>query len=70
MAIFFCSYDPDIIEASLGHRNADTIKCAYNRSTDCDQRVQLMGRWADLVDHFLWRKQPKIPVQTLGISQD
>jgi len=67
MAIFLSSYDPDIIEAALGHPTKHAIYRDHKRLSDCDQCVQLIEDWADLVDHFSWRQRPGNPGERLGI---
>ncbi|MCP4359759.1 MAG: site-specific integrase, partial [Chloroflexi bacterium] len=43
-------FDPDVIEAALAHQDKNVIRRTYNRSTYWDQRVNLMQKWADLMD--------------------
>lgn len=45
-------YEPDVIEAALGHQDANAIRRAYNRATYWPERVKLMQDWADLLDSF------------------
>lgn len=45
-------YDPDVIEAALGHQDEDEIRRAYNRAKYWPERVKLMQDWADLLDQF------------------
>ncbi len=45
-------FNPDVIEAILGHKNENTIRRAYNRATYWSERVALMQKWADLLDEF------------------
>ncbi|MDA8586640.1 tyrosine-type recombinase/integrase [Rhodobacteraceae bacterium] len=45
-------FDPEVIEAALAHQDKNEIRRAYNRATYFDQRVELMQKWADLVDEF------------------
>ncbi len=45
-------HDPDVIEAALAHQDKNVIRRTYNRSTYWEQRVELMQRWADLLDEF------------------
>jgi len=68
MAIFLSSYDPDTIEAALGHQNTRSMCHAYRRLTASDQRIQLMEHWADIVDQFSWQQRPSNPGETFGIS--
>lgn len=43
-------YNPDVIEAALGHQDEDEIRRAYNRAKYWPERVKLMQEWADLLD--------------------
>lgn len=43
-------YDPDVIEAALGHQDEDEIRRAYNRAKYWPERVKLMQDWAELLD--------------------
>jgi integrase len=43
-------FDPDVIEATLAHQDADQVRRAYNRATYWKKRVQLMQDWADILD--------------------
>jgi integrase len=45
-------FNPDVIEAALGHQQENSIRRAYNRATYWRERVELMQRWADMLDHF------------------
>lgn len=45
-------YDPDVIEAVLAHRDRNEIRRACNRSSNWEQRIELMQQWADLLDEF------------------
>lgn len=45
-------FDPDVIEAVLAHQDRNAIRRAYNRASYWDQRVELMQKWADLLDEF------------------
>jgi integrase len=45
-------YEPDVIEAALGHQDKNVIRRTYNRATYWKQRVELMQTWADMVDDF------------------
>ena len=49
-------FNPDVIEAALGHQNENEIRRAYNRAKYWKERVELMQKWADMLDHF--RTQP------------
>lgn len=42
----------DVIEAILGHQDKNTIRRTYNRATYWPERVELMQRWADMLDGF------------------
>jgi integrase len=43
-------YNPDVIEAALGHQDEDEIRRAYNRAKYWPERIKLMQEWADLPD--------------------
>jgi hypothetical protein len=45
-------FDPEVIELALAHEDEDEVRAAYNRSTLFPQRVELMQKWADLLDQF------------------
>jgi integrase len=45
-------FNPDVIEAALGHQQENLIRRAYNRATYWPERVALMQKWADMLDHF------------------
>jgi integrase len=45
-------FDPDVIEAVLAHQDKNAIRRAYNRASYWPQRVELMQKWADLLDEF------------------
>lgn len=45
-------FNPDVIEAALGHQQANSIRRAYNRAAYWKDRVELMQKWADMLDHF------------------
>lgn len=45
-------YNPDVIEAALGHQDEDEIRRAYNRAKYWTERVTLLQDWADLLDQF------------------
>jgi integrase len=45
-------FDPDVIEAVLGHQDENVVRRTYNRATYWPERVQLMQTWADLLDAF------------------
>lgn len=45
-------FDPDVIEAALAHRNEGKVRSIYNRGDYLRERVELMQKWADLLDDF------------------
>lgn len=45
-------YNPDVIEAALGHQDEDEIRRIYNRAKYWPERVELMNDWANLLDIF------------------
>jgi integrase len=45
-------FNPDVIEAALGHQDEDEIRRIYNRAKYWRERVKLMNDWADLLDAF------------------
>ncbi len=45
-------FNPDVIEAALGHQEENSIRRAYNRATYWRERVELMQKWADMLDRF------------------
>lgn len=45
-------FNPDVIEAALGHQSENEIRRAYNRATYWKERVALMQKWADMLDEF------------------
>jgi integrase len=45
-------FNPDVIEAALAHQDKNAIRRAYNRTTYWSERVQMMQRWADMLDEF------------------
>ncbi|MBX3498133.1 MAG: tyrosine-type recombinase/integrase [Alphaproteobacteria bacterium] len=45
-------FNPDVIEAALGHQDQNEIRRTYNRGRYWPQRVALMQAWADLLDEF------------------
>jgi len=58
MAILLGIFDPDVIEAALGHKDTNTMRHAYDQVTHQEQRVKLLQNWANLVEQFAWRKKP------------
>jgi integrase len=60
-------FDPDVIEAVLGHQDENAVRRAYNRATYWPERVQLMQTWADLLDEFREvRGQRAINIASIG----
>ncbi|MEQ1613687.1 MAG: integrase arm-type DNA-binding domain-containing protein [Hyphomicrobiaceae bacterium] len=45
-------YNPDVIEAVLGHQPMNAIRRTYNRAHYWPERVKLMQEWADMLDGF------------------
>ncbi len=45
-------FNPDVIEAALGHQQSDAVRRAYNRAKYWPERVKLLQAWADLLDEF------------------
>lgn len=45
-------FNPDVIEAALGHQSGNAVRRAYNRAIYWRERVELMQTWADMLDHF------------------
>jgi integrase len=45
-------FNPDVIEAALGHQQSDAVRRAYNRAKYWPERVKLLQAWADLLDQF------------------
>ena len=43
---------PDVIEAMLGHQHENVVRRAYNRASYWPERVELMQKWADMLDEF------------------
>lgn len=42
-------FRPDVIEASLAHREADRVRAAYNKAQFLAERVELLDAWANFV---------------------
>lgn len=40
-------FNPDIIEATLAHKDKNEVRRAYNRSTYLEQRKELMAWWGN-----------------------
>ncbi len=45
-------FDPDVIEAALGHRAGNALRRAYDRAIYRPERVALMQEWPDMLDAF------------------
>jgi integrase len=45
-------FNPDVIEAALGHQDQNSIRRAYNRAVYWPERIVLMQKWADMLDEF------------------
>ena len=45
-------FRPDVIEAVLGHQAENVVRRVYNRATYWPERVELMQKWADMLDGF------------------
>ena len=45
-------FNPDVIEAALGHQAENAVRRAYNRAIYWPERVALMQKWADMLDAF------------------
>ncbi len=45
-------FNPDVIEAALGHQDPNEIRRAYNRASYWNERAELLQKWADLLDEF------------------
>jgi integrase len=52
-------FRPDVIEAILGHQNENIVRRAYNRASYWPERVDLMQKWADMLDDFRALDAPK-----------
>lgn len=48
-------FNPDVIEAALGHQDKDAVRRTYNRAKYWQERVKLLQTWADLLDEFRQR---------------
>jgi integrase len=46
------AFNPDVIEAALGHQDDDEMRRIYNRAKYWIERVKLMNDWADLLEAF------------------
>jgi integrase len=54
-------FNPDVIEAALGHQSDNPVRRAYNRAIYWPERVALMQTWADMLDEFR-RLEPATPL--------
>lgn len=45
-------FNSDVIEAALAHQDEDKVRRAYNRAKYWPERVELLQKWADLLDDF------------------
>ena len=45
-------FNPDVIEAALGHQAENAVRRAYNRAIYWPERVAMMQKWADMLDAF------------------
>jgi integrase len=45
-------FRPDVIEAALGHHHENIVRRTYNRASYWPERVELMQKWADMLDGF------------------
>jgi integrase len=45
-------FNPDVIEAALAHQEADPVRRTYNRALYWPERIDLLQKWADLLDEF------------------
>jgi integrase len=52
-------FNPDVIEAALGHQAENAVRRAYNRAIYWPERVALMQKWADMLDDFRALDAPK-----------
>ena len=43
-------FNPDVIEAALGHQNENEMRRAYNRASHWKERVEMMQKWANMLD--------------------
>ena len=68
MGLFLGIYDPDIIEAALGHSDKTARHSVETRRAQKDQRFYLSEHWANLIDQFTWRQQPVGPQTAFKIG--
>lgn len=52
------NYHPDWIERQLAHADSNRVRSTYNHADYFDQRVDMMQRWADLIDD--WKMGEKV----------
>lgn len=52
-------YNPDVIEAALGHQSENAVRRTYNRAIYWPERIALMQKWADMLDEFRALPSPK-----------
>ena len=45
-------FNPDVIEAALGHQAENAVRRAYNRAIYWPERIALMQKWADMLNEF------------------
>ena len=45
-----CGWNPDVIERQLAHKEQNSVRAAYHRSTYLADRVKLMQWWSDYLD--------------------
>lgn len=45
-------FDPDAIERQLAHMENNGVRPAYTRGEYWDERVRMMQRWSDHLDHL------------------
>jgi len=43
-------FDPDLIEAALAHRDANSVRAAYNRAEYIERRRPMMAWWSDHIE--------------------
>ncbi len=58
-------FNPDVIEAALGHQEPNEIRRAYNRASYWKERVDMLQKWADMLDAFRLlppKENPAAPV--------
>ena len=58
-------FNPDVIEAALGHQDENEMRRAHNRASYWKERVEMMQKWADMLDAFRLlppKEKPAAPV--------